>query len=65
MLLALRLCLLILGASAIAIAASILVTGAEATAALAEGVFDTVSGLSLIHIFPAILRPVSGRRTSD
>jgi hypothetical protein len=44
MLLALRLCLLILGASAIAIAASILVTGAEATAALAEGVFDTVSG---------------------
>lgn len=33
-----------LGVSAIAIAPSILVTGAEATAALAEGVFDALSG---------------------
>jgi hypothetical protein len=42
--LALRLCFLLLGVSAIAIATSIFVTGAEATAALAEGVFDALSG---------------------
>jgi len=43
MLLALRFCLIVLGASAITIALSILLVGAEATAATAEGVFNTVS----------------------
>ena len=44
MLQALRICLALLGLSAIAIALSILALGAEATASMAEGVFDAVSG---------------------
>jgi len=44
MLNALRICLAVLGASAGAIALSILFLGAEATAAMAEGVFNAVSG---------------------
>ena len=44
MLQTLRICLVVLGASAIAIALSILVLGAGATASMAEGVFGAVSG---------------------
>jgi hypothetical protein len=44
MILALRICLVVLGASAVAIALSILLLGAETTAAMAEGVFSAASG---------------------
>jgi hypothetical protein len=44
MLPALRICLAALGASAVAIALSILLLGAWATASMAESVFDAVSG---------------------
>ena len=44
MLHALRICLAILGVSAIAIALSIMILGAGATASLAESAFDAVSG---------------------
>lgn len=46
MLNALRICLVILGVSAIAIAFSILIVGAQVTATMAEGVFKIVSGWS-------------------
>jgi Domain of unknown function (DUF4345) len=44
MLQALRICLMVLGASAVAIALSILTRGAEATATMAEGAFNAISG---------------------
>jgi len=44
MLLALRLCLVILGVSAVAIALSILLLGAAATAGMAEALFDAATG---------------------
>jgi hypothetical protein len=44
MLTSLRICLAVLGVSAIVIALSILVLGAEATASAAEGLFSAVSG---------------------
>ena len=44
MLLALRICLVVLGASAVAIALSILTLGAETTAAMAEGAFSVAFG---------------------
>jgi hypothetical protein len=44
MLLALRICLAVLGLSAITIALSILALGAQVTASIAEGVFSAVSG---------------------
>ena len=44
MLQALRICLVVLGLSAVAIAFSILTLGAESTTSMAEGVFSAVSG---------------------